>query len=221
MKNLLNDDLNNNSFWFISTHSLDLIRKDNISQCLNVINYKNITTQVCNFIDLKKSNPYLLKIFGRNFIDENEDEKFLILEGESDCIFYEKVFEDYASNLIIFPSQGTTHIRTFIENLTKNKIIKNKSNIFILLDGDKAGEDIKMKLDNKLISKNNIFTLKDILPEDKILVLEDFYKKENKNRKKEKIKVVENIIRDLEKNTKFEIVKKFKEIMLQKLNISK
>lgn len=202
---------NNNIFFMLSTHEEKLIDTKKLNQCFSVVNNNKITNQCVNIFDIKRENipKILLKIFNFKF---SSNSKILIVEGITDCLVYDWIFRWKNTKLFIIPCQGTSGLFNFIKWFLKfdNELANLKNRIYVLLDGDEAGQKAKqIFIGSSMISPNRVFSLDEILLDVENPTIESFLKQSLKQKEAHKNKKILERMINPEKNLKLDLVEIF------------
>ena len=167
LRKMLNEASKNYLNFFIATHSVQMIDKDNL-QTLNLVTKEKQKTKITNLLDNESiSFPHIIKqAFGTDIFSEFLFKKYtFFVEGKTDKIFLEKYFNELkisANILIYYGSRGLDFINNMKYNFYDDYF---NNNCFFISDGDDEGKELKNKFKKEFSSKKS-FTLLDIIGED-------------------------------------------------------
>ena len=205
LRNLLKKASKNYLNFFIATHSVQMIDKDNL-ETLNLVTKVNQNTKIINIVENeeKMEMPDILKqAFGTDIFSEFLFKKYtFFVEGKSDKVFFEKVIKEHnisANILIYYGSRGIDFIESIKGNFYQDYF---ENNCFFISDGDEEGIDFQDKLKDKFKNIKS-FTLSEMTDSKEPLVIENFYSENLLNKyEKGKKKISENwkVIKDKSQN---------------------
>ncbi|MDK2819799.1 MAG: AAA family ATPase [Mycoplasmataceae bacterium] len=192
LRNMLNEASKNYLNFFIATHSVNMIDKDNL-QTLNLVTKQYQNTKITNLLTNDDSIifPNIIKqAFGTDIFSEFIFKKYtFFVEGRTDKVFLEKYFKEYkisANILIYYGSKGIDFINNMKDNFYDEYF---EDNCFFISDADNEGKEIKTKF-IKVFRNIKAFTLLDIIGEDNSTI-EYLYSKTLFEQYEEKKKMIE------------------------------
>ena len=208
LRNMLNNSSKKYLNFFIATHSVQMIDKDNL-YTLNLVKKENQNTKITNVVEGEENMkiPDILKqAFGTDIFSEFLFKKYtFFVEGKTDKIFLVKFLKEHnisANVLIYFGSRGLDIIGSMKENFYQDYFMNN---CFFLSDGDQEGVDFQGKLKEKF-GNVKAFTLSELLGEKNEITIENLYS--------------ENLFKEYQK-TKEKITKEWEEVKEHKKNDKK
>ena len=208
LRNILNNSSKNYLNFFIATHSVQMIDKDNL-YTLNLVKKENQNTKINNVVEGGENMeiPDILKqAFGTDIFSEFLFKKYtFFVEGKTDKIFLVKFLKEHnisANVLIYFGSRGLDIIGSMKENFYEDYFMNN---CFFLSDGDQEGVDFQGKLKEKF-GNVKAFTLSELLDKKNEITIENLYS--------------ENLFKEYQK-TKEKITKEWEEVKEYKKNDKK
>ncbi|MCG3677918.1 AAA family ATPase [Aliarcobacter butzleri] len=193
-------EISNNNTLFISTHSVHMVDRLNLSRHYKITKEKSIT----NLYQIQENNPYEEEVIYESLgtsIYEHISPNMIIFEGKTDKDIFDEFSKKFRTELKIknisaISSNGVEKIPKYIK-FFNGELVKG----FVVVDSDKAGKTIKEQIisENKQFS-NNTFEINDLVSFTKDTTLEDLLPKE----------VIETILKkDFELEIELDINKPF------------
>lgn len=159
LKEMLKTLLKNENILVLSTHSVNMIDRNNLDECILVEDDEG-QTKIKQEIISSDSLPNIIKqSFGINIFSNFMFRKNVIfVEGQSDKIILEKLLNSAGIDFWIFICHGDN--APFLIKNVKDMYPTEywDKNCFAIFDEDEAGLKIKSKV-NEILKKYNVFTL--------------------------------------------------------------
>lgn len=172
-------EISNNNTLFISTHSVHMVDRLNLSRHYKITKEKSTT----NIYQIQDNNPYEEEVIYESLgtsIYEHISPNMIIFEGKTD----KDIFDEFSNkfrielkikNISAISANGVEKIPKYIK-FFNGELVKG----FVVVDSDKAGKNIKeqIKSDNKQFNTKNTFEINDLVNFSKDRTLEDLLPKE-------------------------------------------
>lgn len=178
-------EISNNNTLFISTHSVNMVDRLNLSRHYSIKKLKSKTIMY----QIQNNNPYEEEVIYDSLgtsIFEHISPNMIIFEGKTDKDLFDAFSEKFSEELNIknissISANGVDSIPKYVK-FFDGKLVKG----FVLVDSDKAGRKIKRQIEseNELFDNNNTFEINDLVILKKDSTLEDLLPKD----------IIENIL---------------------------